>query len=67
MDEGDVRFMSQAMCLFAEAMAIEANIKGMEAENKWREHCGNSIAYAYDSFAIKEVELQEIAMKLRNL
>jgi hypothetical protein len=67
MNEGDVRFMAQAMSLFVEALAINTEVQGMVADNMAREYYGESMAFPGDSFGIKGNYLQKIAIDLRNL
>ena len=42
-------------------------IKGMEAENKQREHLGRSMAYTEDSFAIEAEKYEDFAKQFEAL
>jgi len=39
--------------------------EGMIAENKFREHCGNSIAYGEDNFQILAQKFESLRAELR--
>lgn len=53
--------------LVNESNAIGCEVAGMKAENKWRDQCGQSIAYCEESFSIMAEMYRDIAAKFRNL
>lgn len=53
--------------LVCETNAVGCEVAGMKAENKWRDQCGQSVAYTEDSFLIMAEKYQSIAAKFRTL
>lgn len=53
--------------IFAQILAVQAEIEGMKAENTQREMMGQSLACGEDFFNIKADELRELSKKLTDL
>lgn len=51
--------------LFVQALACQARVFGMVAENQHREACGNSPAYGAEAFDGEATKLEHIAAALR--
>lgn len=45
----------------ARILACQARVLGMQAENAWRESCGNSIAYTEEQFFAEAEMLENLA------
>lgn len=54
-----------ARCYIA-ALAIQARIEGMKAENQFREHRGEQVAHAGDAFFYEAGELERLSIEVIN-
>ncbi len=54
-----------ARCL-ALMLAAQARVAGMQAENAWRESCGNALAYDGDAFFTEANFLEQLAVQVIN-
>lgn len=50
--------------LFLFALAANARVEGMKAENQHRLNCGNSIAYGEEAFEVQATALETLAREL---
>ena len=60
----DHEMMARVVSYQADLMALEADVKGMEAENANRERRGESQAYAEKDFRLKAAEMRGVASAL---
>lgn len=58
---------ADALGCFAQVLAAQARVLGMEAENKHREACGNSIAYDLSAFFGEAELIEQYAQRLFSL
>lgn len=56
---------SHGLAAFVNAMACNARVLGMQAENSHRQACGNSPAYGEDAFNIEARVMDEYATQIR--
>ena len=66
MDESTVRSLAQVYALVTEMEAIKADMAGMIAENQYRAHYGEYVAYTRIEFCTLKDKLEEICGALRS-
>lgn len=63
----DINALIQEVALSCEIKAIDCEVAGMMAENKFREQVGQSVAYCEDAFLDMAERYRQVALELRKL
>ncbi len=67
MNECEIRINAELQSLIAEMFAVVASIEAMKADNKQREIDGASMAWPGDCFVDAKLQLEALAVKMREV